>query len=470
MIRSRTGRRNVLLGSVGLVVVLPLVAWFAAPTAQAADAPAANLAGLNANAYATAMQFIPLAKGLVPAGNLSTGDFFQISVPYANASSETGPSSTAIGTPMYPGPVAIALPGALQTEGFPAQFAALFADPVVAQAAYPPEPGRGASATYTPPSGSQSGVGPAKATAADSGSSAQAATNDTLLAGGQIEIGSSTTDSTTTIGASSISDVAHSFINRISILHGLVQIASITSNSTASSNGSVGSETSSLQIGAVTVAGQAAYIAPDGLHLAKTSNGLGNLVSTFNSALSALEQAGITVTTVSPSSNVQGTAASVDSGAVQIKFIDQNIPSPEGVVPLNLIGAEIDLGLTHADAQATVVPGFGSTQFQSSPLPGASSSGGASPSTPVASAGGGGAASSVALSPGGGFTTRSSSAGAGTTGSTSGQPGGVLPAAATVMGIPTRMAWVVAAILLSIVASGPLLGYANWQLIRGRRT
>jgi hypothetical protein len=43
-----------------------------------------------------------------------------------------------------------------------------------------------------------------------------------------------------------------------------------------------------------------------------------------------------------------------------------------------------------------------------------------------------------------------------------------VPILAGFLGIPVRVAWVVAAILLSIVAAGPLLAYANWQLLRGR--
>jgi hypothetical protein len=123
-LRTKRGRRTAAGVAAGLLVGLPLSAFLAAPSAHADNSPGANLAGLNANAYSTALQFIPLVKGLVPAGNLSTGNFFQVSVPYASSSSETGPASNAIASPVYPGPVATGLPGALQTFGFPASFAA----------------------------------------------------------------------------------------------------------------------------------------------------------------------------------------------------------------------------------------------------------------------------------------------------------------------------------------------------------
>jgi hypothetical protein len=37
-----------------------------------------------------------------------------------------------------------------------------------------------------------------------------------------------------------------------------------------------------------------------------------------------------------------------------------------------------------------------------------------------------------------------------------------------VFGVPVRVAWVVVALLIAVLAAGPLLMYANWQLLRGR--
>lgn len=447
-----------------LPAVAAVVAFLVAPGAGADSSgasPGANLAGLNADAEATAMQFIPLARGLVPAGNLATGDFFQISVPYASASSQTGPASNAIAAPVYPGPVAASLPGALQTEGFPASLAELTADPVLAESSYPPEPGQGASATYSPPGGSTTGAGTASSSSADSGSIADAATSTTRLAGGQVVVGSSTTHSSTTIAASSVADSAETHITHVTMLGGLVDIASITSQSSTSSNGTTGTESSTLQVGAVTVAGQPAYIGPNGLQLAKTANNLLGAVSAFNSALTALQQAGLSITTIAPSSSVDGAAASVESGAVQIKFSDPNVPNPQGQVPVSLIGAEIDLGLTDADAQATQLPAIGTLPAQPttpaliSPAPAASSpaSGGVQSITRTNST-----SSDTGLSP------------ATSVGRSSNTGPQVAAQPASFIGMPTRLAWIVIAVILSIVACGPLLGYANWQLLRGRKS
>lgn len=461
-LRTRRGRRAASLASGGLFVVLPLVAYFAAPSASADNSPAANLGGLNATSYGTAIQFEPLVKGLVPAGNLATGDFFQISIPYAQTSSQTGPSSAAVATPVYPGPVAASLSGGLALLGFPPALAKLFVDPVLAQAAYPPQPGMNATGNYSPPEGTTTGVGTASTSADVGGSKAESVLSNTPLAGGLITIGTASNNSSTTIGASSVSDVAHADLTHISIDHGLVDIASISSDSSATSNGSVGTETSTLKIGAVTVAGQPAYIGPDGLHLAKTSNSLENLTGVLNQVLVALQQAGLSITTVNPSSTVQGAQASVDSGVVQIGFQDQSIPSPDGEVPVTSAGVLIDLGLTHADAQATALPAIPS--FNSSSPPNFSSPGSQSLSGNTGSTGTG---SSTVIN-------TNNTGGSGSQPATAQLPsqsnGSLVTQPAAFIGVPTRMAWVVIAVILSIVASGPLLGYANWQLLRGRKT
>jgi hypothetical protein len=392
-----------------------------------------------------------------------------VSIPYASVASETGPSSTGIGTPLYPGPVAVALPGALQTEGAPAAFAELFADPVLAASSYPAYKGQEAQATYSPPAGSTTGVGNASSSSAEGGSIADAATSSVPLAKGQFSIASSTTHSSTTIGASSVSDVAESNIHHVSLLAGLVQIASIASSASTTSDGNNGTEKSTLQVGAVTVAGQPAYIGPDGLHLAKTANNVVGAVAAFNSALVALQQAGISVTTIAPTSTVKGGAASVESGAVQIKFSDTNIPNPQGQVPVSLIGFEIDLGLTAAGAQATLLPALGAVAPPiSPPLPAVSS-----PDITPASQ----AVTTVTPTAGGVQTNTSTassasvgSLGTGTSRNTSTGGAEIQAQPASFIGMPTRLAWVVIAVILSIVACGPLLGYANWQLLRGRKS
>lgn len=456
-------------------VATAIVAFVAAPGARAdtGGTPAQNLAGFTADSSATALQFIPLVRGLVPAGNLSTGEFFQASIPYSSAASQTGPSSQGIATPVYPGPVAAALPGALQTEGAPAAFAALFADPVLAESSYPAYQGQAATGSYSPPAGSATGVGNASTSSSIGGSVSDAATSSIPIAGNEVVVASSTTHAATVVGASSVSSEARTSISHVSIL-GLVDIASINSQVSTTSDGTTGTEKSSLQVGSVTVAGQPAYIDPSGLHLAHTSNSLGGGIAAFNSVLTALAQAGISITTVAPTSSVNGAAATVQSGAVQIKFSDTNIPNPQGEVPVTLIGYEIDLGQTTAGAQATLLPALGALPVTPA-VPGAGSTAPAlstsSPSSPApvttqTSSGGGGVGTTTSTN----SSSVASSPARNASGSGTGGGGALQPQPAGFIGMPTRLAWVVISVLLSIVACGPLMGYANWQLLRGRKS
>jgi hypothetical protein len=476
-------RRSAAVAAGVLVVALPTMAFFLAPTAHADDSPGANLAGINASAVAQAALVQPLTPGLVGAGNLAQGNLFEVAMPYASSSSSTGPSSTGVASPVYPGPTAAQLGTVLSTfQPIPATLQSALDDPAVAQSDYPPQVGTGSSSTYAPPGGSTTGVGTASSSASDSGATSTAATSDTVLPASMLEIASSTATATTEVQASSVQATAHTDVGTIKLLGGLVTIAGLSSDATAASDGNNGEPTGNLQIGAVTVAGQAAYIGPDGLHLSSSSQ-LGTLVPVLNQVLTALAQAGLSVRTLAPTLTTDGTSAEVTSGALQIEFVDPHIPNPNGMVPVSSVGFDLDLGLSQASADATALP----------PIPPFGSSG------PTASGTGGmgAAASAPAAVSAAGAPSAPTSAGSGSQPSTaepSGGPGPVLgagptparaplPAAASgpraastliepagFFGLPIRASWVVVACLLSVVAAGPLLAYANWQLLRGRKT
>lgn len=446
--------------AVGLLVGMPLSAFFLAPAPAATGTPGEDLAGINATATGTGVQVIPLIRGVVPAGNLATGDFFQVSIPYSTSSATTGPSSSTIATPVWPGPVASSLASALPELGFPNSVAKLLKDPVLAEADYPAEVGAPTSSTYSTPGGSVSGAGTAGADAGLAGSTGKAALSSTSLLGGLVKVGSSTATSSTTVGTASVSDSADGQVGSISILGGLIQIAGISSQASASSDGTNATDSSELNIGAVTldVAGAKikAYIGPNGLHLVSANEGA-LAVSVLNTVLSALNQAGLSVTVVDPTSQIQGNSATVDSGVVEISFLDVNIPNPDGENPVSAAGVDVDLGESSANAQATTLPPI--PPFSSSPPPAVvgSTPPGSSLTTP-------GSTTTPAVTTGPGVSL----AQPGSTGSS----GVSLPQARvtpTVFGISTRLAWVVIAVILSIIASGPLLGYANWQLLRGRK-
>ena len=475
-------RRAATLIALGVMVGLPVTAFLLAPSAGADDSPGANLAGITASAYATGVQVSPLTPGVVGAGNVSQGNLVEADIPYATSSTSTGPSSSSLGSPAYPGDTAAGADNDLATFApqFPPALINLLNDPVLARADYPAQVSTGTSSSYKPPGPPGSGVGVASAQAGDSGAQSSAATNQSSFAADGITVASSVVTSKTVLGASSVEATSHSDVGTIELLGGLVKIAGITSTATATSDGNIGQPTSDFKLGAVTVAGVPASIGPDGI-----SVGSGGqppfLVPDANQALVALKQAGISVHTIAPTTTLDAASATVTSGALVVQFQDANIPNPNGQVPVSSVGLDLNLGLSQATADATGLPPIGSFPT----LPGAGAFPGGSLSSPGAAAlpsqpsgasvsvssGGGGlpaspSALSVASAP-----LASPTAGGGATGnnpSSAAAPLGAPPA--TLLGAPIKVAWVVIAFLLSLVVSGPLLGYANWQLLRGRKS
>jgi hypothetical protein len=480
---THAGRRRRILtaSAVGLVAGLPLLAFAVAPSAHADDSPGANLAGINASSYATAVQLAPLTPGIVGAGNVSQGNLFEVDIPYASTSTSTGPSNAGVASPVYPGDTAAGAGDALATFApqLPAALVSALNDPVVARADYPAQVSVGSSSNYAPPGPAGTGVGNASADATPAGATSQSATSQSSLAGA-VTVASSTASSATVLNASSVQASSHTDVGTIEIMGGLVKIAGLTSDASVTSDGNVGQPTSNFNLGAVTVAGTPASIGPNGITVA--SNSQGNiLVPTVNQALSALKQGGISIYTIAPASTLDGASATITSGALVLAFQDANIPNPNGQVPVSSVGMDINIGLSQASADATALPpitpfpsSFGGSTSASSPSVGSVNSGvvsspGTGGAVPV-SAGGGGSltapgpsvASTGASTPG--SPTSSGPAGNGASG-----PLVPIPPA-TLLGAPIKVAWVVIAFLLSLVVAGPLLGYANWQLLRGRKS
>ena len=477
---GRNGRRRRVgfsLAALGLMAGLPILAFAIAPSsAHADDTPGANLAGLNASSSAYGVQVSPLTPGVVGAGNVSQGNLVEADIPYASATTDTGPSSAAVASPAYPGDTAAGAGNALGTFApqFPAALINALNYPVVARADYPAQVSTGSSATYGPP-GPSTGIGSARADATPSGSDAKSTTSTTSMATA-LTVASSIVSSTTQLGASTVAAASHAEIGSIDIMGGAVHIAGLTSDASARSDGNQGQPASDFKLGAVTVAGTPASIGPDGITLGPSSQG-GVLAPTANQVLAALKQAGISMHTIAPVTTVDGASATVSSGALIINFVDANIPNPNGQVPVSSLGININLGLSQASANATALPPFAS--FPSDAF--------GTPAAVPASAGSGGSVSpdlsggTVPVGSGGQEVTAAPSQGvpalAGTPASAqpSGSPGAsggpLVPIPqTTLLGAPIKVAWVVIAFLLSLVVSGPLLGYANWQLLRGRKS
>ena len=480
--------RGALTAAVTFMVGLPLAAFLLAPAAMAqvreatsnAGPPGSQLAGINTSATAAAIQISPLTPGIVGAGDVAKGNLVEASLPYASSTVSTGPSTGGVASPAYPGPTAAAAGTAIQTFAptFPAPLVNLLNDPVLARSAYPPQVHTGSSGSYAPPGAGLLGIGTASTDSGPSATTSTSSLSDTaslgsVLAGAPlVAVASARSSSNASVGAASVTTGARTALGAITI-GGVVKIAGISSEASASSNGTAGQETNSLHIGAVTVAGVSASVGPNGITLNNTGLlGQLGLVPLANQALTALQQAGLTIKTIAPTSQQNGQSASVTSGALQISFVDPNIPNPQGRLPIgSSVGLDFELGLSNANADATVLPAFTPLPSVVAPPPVPASSGGspavagqpatAIPGAPISSG-------SSALGPSFGSAQSTAAGGGALVPSASSPSSGPVATLAGFVGIPVRVAWVILAFVLSLVAAGPLLAYANWQLLRGR--
>jgi hypothetical protein len=453
-------RRWAVVAATAIMVGAPGAAFWIAPASGASGgAPGSQLAGINTDSTSTAARVVTFTPGLAPTGNAVTGTIVEADMPYATSNAGTGPTTGGTAALVWPGDVAANLGNAAHTFAptFPATLANLLNDPVAAHSAYPAQLHTPAKSSFPP--GAPAGVGTATTSSSAGNSTSRAAVSDLPLLGSKkgplIDVASTTTDSSVTVNASSVSAQAETHIGHITIA-GVVQIDGIASTAFASSDGVNGRHSNTLHIGGVTVAGVAASIGPNGITLNDKAQHLPiDVVNLANTTLSALQQAGLVIRLVPADGVDSGDGSSATSGSLQILFNDPNIPNlgaliPQVPIPLpNSFGFEVDLGGSQADAAATQLPGATSVPPASNGSPGTSSGGGNN-------IGGTGTTGGI---PGGPSVT--------TTGPGSGTPIVAAPAA-TVLGLPIHAAWIVIAFLLSLLAAGPLLAYANWQLLRGR--
>lgn len=449
-----------------LMVGLPAAAFVAAP-AQAGsvpEAPAAQLAGFNASATSAGAQVQLLIPGLVPLGDPTKGNFIQASVPYATSTSSTGPSSGSVASPAWPGDAIATAGNALQTfsPSIPQALVNLLNDPVVARSAYPAQVNSKASDSFAP--SGPLGIGSATAKSDVNGTTGYAALTDLNPLGVSkagiplLEIASARSDSSTTVKGSSVSDTSQTHIGRITIA-GVITIDGIDTTATAASDGKTAKSGATTDIGSVKVAGLAASIGPDGITInGKGQGGSGILVSSADKLLSSLSKLGISITALAPQKEKNGNEADATSGAVLISFEDDNLPDLSKIAPQlpiptpNSVGVEVSLGLSQAKAAATLLSDVTPGGPVVSPPNTEPTTGGSSSVGPPASCTG------CNLPP----ENEATVAPSGTT------PLVAAPGQATAFGVPVRTAWVVIAFLIAVLAAGPLLTYANWQLLRGR--
>jgi hypothetical protein len=437
-----------------------------------------GLAGFNLGASSAVVQFELNSPGLLPVGDPTVGNIFAADMPLSRTTASSGPQIDALGSPLYPGDPGAHLGTAVATFGGPE----LPNDPVLAEADYPPTPSNASSASFSTP-GVNNGpfsMGAASSRAQDSatGASVDSTIGDIALgppvgsAANLVHIQSARSTNTMQIGDSSVSSVATSLATGIDIA-GQIQIASVQGTAGGTSDGNNGTPAASLSIGKVTVAGQAAYIDQDGVHLAGQGGG-GPAVGVANGVLQNLASLGVTVHTISPTEVTNGPVASGDSGAVVVTLTASTptVPGAGSLVPgappvpgAPSIPFVINVLIGNADASANGSPfpsfNFNTSGFGSGSSFGSASSGSGSDSSGSALTGVTGQAPSLAPT-----TVTIPPSGPGSSARAARRFSAVLAG----LGKPLPVGLIIGFLFLALCAAGGLLGYARWQLIDGRRS
>jgi hypothetical protein len=458
-------------------LLLPLGGVSGLPLAPAAAEPAAvTLAGYQAQALAAGARFQFNSPGFLPLGDPAVGTVFESELPFARTTVDPGPVIDALGSPLYPGDTVAHLGSVLSTFGAPG----VPNEPVLAESQYPPAPGFKTSASFgNPIAAARSAT--AQSTAGEQGADASSSITAVGLPG-VFNVGASNVSNTAKIGQTSIDSRAFTSLGPINIA-GLIQIDGIEAVASATSDGTTGKPSASLRIGRVAVAGQAAFIDQDGVHLASST--LGSGISTAVSSLltKSLTGLGISVKTVSTTVQHDGPAASADSGALEITMTQHTpgilnvagIPIIKLPSPLPTIGPGIPplteqvvvlLGEAHAAVSSSLAPSLGA--FVPSPSPGSPGDSAWPATTPTTtdtlSPGGPGASAPAALA----VAATTPSGGSSTPPQVASGPPIRAARSGVILGVPPGVAQLLLAVVAVIGGAMLLLAYARWQLLTGR--
>ena len=439
----------------GLLLAAVAVVGLVAPPVTSPASADGGIAGYGLSALAAGVRYQLNSPGLLPTGDPAEGNIMELDIPLARTGISAGPVINAIASPAYPGDTVAHLGTALVTLA--PQFPAIPNDPVLAESNYPPTPGKGSSTSF-----GQNGIGEGSSVAGPNGAKVVARTVSQDI-GGVIQIGSSSATNDITIADAKVTSAATSISGSITIAD-VITIESVTGRASAVSDGAKALPEATLQIGRVTVAGQASYIDRDGIHVSPNpAVGSGVIAGVQAMVNGLLNTDGISIRTIAPTTTKDAGLATAAAGGLAIT-LDRVVPaiSIPGVPALEIPGAppvalgtptlpahiEVLLGEARVSANATgipmlgeVVPGLGvsvplpsieGTSIESPPF---DASGGA---TPVPAQDG---QSALAVQPASEKTTG--------------------------RGIP--IGFVIFGAFVALAASGPLLGYARWQLLEGRQ-
>jgi hypothetical protein len=425
------------------------------PVCPSSAAPGANtIAGYTLSTQASGLHAALNSPGLLPVGDAAVGTIVGVDIPLARVGVSAGPVTSAVSSPIYPGDAVAHLGTALGTFGVPIPVPNY---PVVAEADFPPSPQHGGSSTFS------SATLPVQAFTAESHAAANAATSVAHVVstdlGGAFTTGVDDAASAADLRDSCVDASATATTSGI-VIAGLINIADVAGYAAARSDGKTAVPQAELKVGKVTVAGLPAYIDRDGIHLASQQPVGAGAVAAVESLLDkTLAATATTIKLLPPTTTVQAGEGSADSGAILVTT-KQTLPAighpPQGTPPIPLV-VELSYGHAQVSVNATSVPALPvvspSSPAVSTPIitPSESGSAGGSALAPVEST----PSSSVALSlpspPGPQQQILASNV-----------------ASPPAPGSPVPIGWILVGLALCIVAIGPLLGYARWQLLEGR--
>lgn len=336
--RTRRTRRWAGIAGIGVVLAAFGLGGVQSPVEAQAPATGADLfGGFNLTGRANGIQVSYNVENVFPL----PPPLLQISVPEALSTSQSGPSSTALGSAAFPGNVIGNLPSIVE-QGSPGNGQFIPPYPLATRADYPAGPFEG-----------NQDIGTASADVRADEDGAQAIS--TLTASsvpGLIEFGTVTTAAATGIEGDQVVARSRAEFGEIKLLFGLITLSNVVTEMVATSNGEVADAVGSTSIGAVNVLGLPASIGPDGLVVDEVSNpsagspvaplgeqspailgpvadGLAPVVDGANQVLSqltggvdalneALAQSGLSIQVLQPVVNTDGAEASITSNGVVI--------------------------------------------------------------------------------------------------------------------------------------------------------
>jgi hypothetical protein len=416
------------------------VKWYAAGAAVAIGtllwpgpgaAAAGGLGGYTATARAEVVH-VELYEPVVPIPGSPQGDG---SIAYSKVSTESGPTSRATASYLWPGDVIgdgfdqlLQQPGATYPVQVNSRTPATAAAPAKNTAQLSDGNGMSTSANDTSANGTVSlvglgggadplgGVGTGLGTLLGKTSAPKAPAVPVPVAvtkalAGLVTAKGVTSDSTVSIGKDAITSTGHAAVADLSLLGGIIKLSGVDVLSTVVSDGSRATVTQQAALGGLTIAGVTVKLGDKGLDLAGAGAKLPALGDTLGALLKTL---GISFAVVPATKSVDGATGSGTAQALQISVdttpLKSQLNSPLSAIvallgpklatqlaPVVQLSPKFVLTVGDATASASASPAYdpGSGGVVPPPIGGSGSSGGGGAALPPAGGTGGDGGSGV---------------------------------------------------------------------------